>query len=149
MKQIPILGPKTELKIALNGGQEAQSQPAGAILKALVRKMVPRWLKISWVFRGCLGRPWNPKTLKEQMVFHNGPQNGPKTGSKKTSKQKYDFGTSSSGFVDLFRGRKRTKISPDGIPKRSKRANIEISSDFENMHFVPQTVAAGLLTCTE
>ena len=38
--------------------------------------------------------------------------------------------------MDLCWGPKQAKISQDGLPKRSKRANIAISSDFENMHFI-------------
>ena len=34
-------------KIAQNLGGRAQANPAGAILKALVSKMTPRWLKMS------------------------------------------------------------------------------------------------------
>ena len=45
------------------------------------------------------------------------------------------FGTSLKGFVGLFWGPKRAKVSLDGLPKWSKRADIAISSDFENMHF--------------
>ena len=39
-------------------------------------------------------------------------------------------------MLDLIWGPKQAKISQDGLPKRSKRANIAISSDFENMHFI-------------
>ena len=45
------------------------------------------------------------------------------------------FGTSLKGFVDLFWGPKRANVSLDGLPKWSKRADIAIFSDFENMHF--------------
>ena len=37
------------------------------------------------------------------------------------------------GLFDLFWGPERAKISQDGLPKRSKRANIAISSNYENM----------------
>ena len=43
----PILSPKMDPEMSYLGGQEAQSQEAGAILKALVSKMAPRWLKTS------------------------------------------------------------------------------------------------------
>ena len=36
-------------------------------------------------------------------------------------------------FKDFW---KQAKISKDGLPKRSKRGSIAISSDFENMHFI-------------
>ena len=39
------------------GGQEAQAQEAGAILKALVSKMAPRWLKMS---------PKSPRRLQDR-----------------------------------------------------------------------------------
>ena len=60
-----------------DGEHGAQANLAGAILKALVSKMAPRWLKMapiaswdpSWVFRGCLGRPWTPKNLGKPSVF--------------------------------------------------------------------------------
>ena len=42
-----ILGPKMDPKMDHLGDQEAQAQEAGAILKALVSKMAPRWLKTS------------------------------------------------------------------------------------------------------
>ena len=81
-KKAPKIGPQ-----ALNGQQEAQAQPAGALLEALVSKMAPRWLqdgsklaqdgpkwsKIAcwepfWFFRDCLGRPWTPEDLQKPMV---------------------------------------------------------------------------------
>ena len=34
-------------KIAQNGEVQAQANPAGAILEALVSKMAPRWLKMA------------------------------------------------------------------------------------------------------
>ncbi len=40
-KKAPNIGPQ----MALNGQQEAQAQPAGALLEALVSKMAPRWLQ--------------------------------------------------------------------------------------------------------
>ena len=43
----PILGPKMGPKIGNFGGPPAQSQEAGAILKALVSKMAPRWFKMA------------------------------------------------------------------------------------------------------
>ena len=55
---------------------------------------------------------------------------------QKIIKKMTDFGTCFAGFVDPFWGPKRAKTSQDGLPKRSKRANIAISSDFENMHFI-------------
>ena len=42
-----ILGPKMSPQMGYLGGQEAQAQEAGAILKALVFKMAPRWLKMA------------------------------------------------------------------------------------------------------
>ena len=43
----PILGPKMDPKMVQDGEGGAQSQPAGALLKALVSKMAPRWLKMA------------------------------------------------------------------------------------------------------
>ena len=43
----PILDPKMGPKMRHFGGGAAQSQEAGAILKALVFKMAPRWLKMA------------------------------------------------------------------------------------------------------
>ena len=43
----PILGPKMDPKMGYLGDQEAQSQEAGAILKALVSKMPPSRVKTS------------------------------------------------------------------------------------------------------
>ena len=43
----PILGPKMEPKMDHLGEAPEQSQEAGAILKALVFKMAPRWLKMA------------------------------------------------------------------------------------------------------
>ena len=43
----PILGPKMDPKMGYLGGAPARSQEAGAILKALVFKMAPRWLKMA------------------------------------------------------------------------------------------------------
>ena len=40
-KKAPKIGPQ----MALNGQQEAQAKPAGALLEALVSKMAPRWLQ--------------------------------------------------------------------------------------------------------
>ena len=45
--KIPVLGPKMDPKMGHLGGAPAQSQEAGAILKALVSKMAPRWLKMA------------------------------------------------------------------------------------------------------
>ena len=42
-----ILGPKLDPKMAQNLGAPAQAEPAGALLKALVSKMAPRWLKMA------------------------------------------------------------------------------------------------------
>ena len=39
-------------------------------------------------------------------------------------------------FWTLFGAQKQAKISQHGLPKRSKRANIAISSDCENVHFI-------------
>ena len=36
--------------------------------------------------------------------------------------------------MDRFWGPKHTKMSQDGLPKRSKRAKIAITTDVENMH---------------
>ena len=43
----PILGPKMDPKISHFGGAAAQAEPAGALLKALVFKMAPRWVKMA------------------------------------------------------------------------------------------------------
>ena len=43
----PILGPKMGPKISHFGEGAAQAEPAGALLKALVFKMAPRWLKMA------------------------------------------------------------------------------------------------------
>ena len=43
----PILGPKMDPKMGNFGGGAARANPAGAILEALVSKMVPRWLKMA------------------------------------------------------------------------------------------------------
>ena len=43
----PILGPKLGPKIAQNLGDGQLAQPAGALLKALVFKMAPRWVKMA------------------------------------------------------------------------------------------------------
>ena len=43
----PILGPNMDPKIDHLGERRQQSQEAGAILKPLVSKMAPRWLKTS------------------------------------------------------------------------------------------------------
>ena len=50
----PKIAPKMGPQIAPNrpkmgylGEQEAQAQPAGALLEALVSKMAPRWLKMA------------------------------------------------------------------------------------------------------
>ena len=43
----PILGPKMDPKMGYLGGQEAQAQEAGAILKALVSKIPPSRVKTS------------------------------------------------------------------------------------------------------
>ena len=56
---------------------------------------------------------------------------GSKTGKPNNLKTKC-FGTSLEGTVDLFWGPKRAKVSLDGLPKWSKRADIAISSDFKN-----------------
>ena len=43
----PILGPKMNSKMGHLGGGAARAEPAGALLKALVSKMAPRWLKMA------------------------------------------------------------------------------------------------------
>ena len=43
----PILGPEMDPKISHFGGRRQQANPAGALLKALVFKMAPRWLKMA------------------------------------------------------------------------------------------------------
>ena len=43
----PILGPKMDPKMSYLGEGAAQAEPAGALLKALVFKMAPRWLKMA------------------------------------------------------------------------------------------------------
>ena len=43
----PILGPKMDPKMVQDGEGGAQAEPAGALLKALVFKMVPRWVKMA------------------------------------------------------------------------------------------------------
>ena len=43
----PILGPKMDPKMGNLGEGAPQAQPAGALLKALVSKMAPRWLKMA------------------------------------------------------------------------------------------------------
>ena len=43
----PILGPKMGPKIGYFGGAAPWANPAGALLKALVFKMAPRWLKMA------------------------------------------------------------------------------------------------------
>jgi hypothetical protein len=43
----PILDPKMNPKISNFGGGAARANPAGALLKALVSKMAPRWLKMA------------------------------------------------------------------------------------------------------
>ena len=43
----PILGPKMGPKMGHFGEAPQQAQEAGAILKALVSKMAPRWLKMA------------------------------------------------------------------------------------------------------
>ena len=75
-----ILGPNFFPKIGYLGDQEAQSQEAGAILKALVSKMAPRWLKTSpnsprWLLGSLLGPSeavleglGTPETLKKQWL---------------------------------------------------------------------------------
>ena len=42
-----ILSPKMGFKLGLNPCHHSQSQMTGAILKALVSKMAPRWLKMA------------------------------------------------------------------------------------------------------
>ena len=42
-----ILGPKMNPKMDHFGGPPQQAEPAGALLKALVFKMAPRWLKMA------------------------------------------------------------------------------------------------------
>ena len=42
-----ILGPKMDPKMSYLGEAPQQAQEAGAILKALVSKMAPRWLKMA------------------------------------------------------------------------------------------------------
>jgi hypothetical protein len=42
-----ILGPKLGPKTAQNLGAGSRAEPAGALLKALVFKMAPRWLKMA------------------------------------------------------------------------------------------------------
>ena len=42
-----ILDPKMDPKMGQDGGPRQQSQPAGAIIEALVSKIAPRWLKMS------------------------------------------------------------------------------------------------------
>jgi hypothetical protein len=42
-KKPPEIGPQ----MALSGQQEAQAQPAGALLKTVLFKMAPRWLKMA------------------------------------------------------------------------------------------------------
>ena len=44
---LPMLGPNMDPKIAQDGEGGAQANPAGAILKALVSQMAPRWLKMA------------------------------------------------------------------------------------------------------
>ena len=46
-KNRPILGPKMDPKMAQDGDARAQANLDGAILKALVSKMAPRWLKMA------------------------------------------------------------------------------------------------------
>ena len=43
----PILGPKMDPKMGHLGEGPQQAEPAGALLKALVSKMAPRWLKMA------------------------------------------------------------------------------------------------------
>jgi hypothetical protein len=43
----PILDPKMHPKITQKLGAGARAEPAGALLKALVFKMAPRWLKMA------------------------------------------------------------------------------------------------------
>ena len=42
-----IWGPKMDPKMGHFGGRRQQAEPAGALLKALVFKMAPRWLKMA------------------------------------------------------------------------------------------------------
>ena len=44
-RSVPKKAPKIGPQMALNGQQEAQAQPARALLEALVSKMAPRWLQ--------------------------------------------------------------------------------------------------------
>ena len=46
-KKVQILGPKMGPQICNFGKGAAQAEPAGALLKALVFKMAPRWLKMA------------------------------------------------------------------------------------------------------
>ena len=49
-KVAPKMGPQmapNRSKMGHLGAQEAQAQPAGALLEALVSKMAPRWLKMA------------------------------------------------------------------------------------------------------
>ena len=43
LKKLPEIGPQ----MALSGQQEAQAQPAGALLKTILFKIAPRWLKMA------------------------------------------------------------------------------------------------------
>ena len=43
----PKKAPKIGSQMALSGQQEAQAQPAGALLKTVLFKMAPGWLKMA------------------------------------------------------------------------------------------------------
>ena len=47
MKIKLILGPKMDPKMGHLGEGAPRAQPAGALVKALVSKMAPRWLKMA------------------------------------------------------------------------------------------------------
>lgn len=73
--------------------------------------------------------------ISKRFWLQNQPQNCLTT-FPKNEKHLTDFGTSFDLKKNFFWGPRRANISQDGLPKRSETANIAISTDFGDMHFV-------------